>query len=210
MYISRIFVKNFRNLRHLDLTLGPGVTCFIGENNAGKTNVFQAVRLLLDGNLSAQRRRLQPNDLSAGLSFSEPQQVIISVEFSDFVGRANEEALQFGALLPDGRARLSYRFRPKALIRSEIEEAGQEEFRRLTMDDYVWEIAAGGSETALDDLSVFESFGVRFGTDQLQQGYLVTLMEACGMLREVSPHPVHLLCKRLSSNGAFPKLNRHL
>ena len=182
MYISRIFIKNFRNLRHLDLTLGPGVTCFIGEKNAGKTNVFQAVRLLLDGNLSAQRRRLQPGDLSAGLSFSEPQQVIISVEFSDFVGRPNEEALQFGALLPDGRARLTYRFRPKALIRSEIEEAGQEDHRRLTLDDYVWEIAAGGSETALDDLTVLENFGVRFGTDQLQQGYLVTLMEA---LRDV-------------------------
>jgi predicted ATP-dependent endonuclease of OLD family len=39
MYISQIFVKNFRNFRHLDIAIGEGVTCFIGENNCGKTNL---------------------------------------------------------------------------------------------------------------------------------------------------------------------------
>ncbi len=182
MYICRLFIKNYRNLRHLDLEIGPGVTCFIGENNAGKTNIFQAVRLLLDGNLSAQRRRLQADDLSTGLSFAQPQQVIIAIEFDDFQGRANEEALPYSAVLPNGRARLTYRFRPKALIRTEIEENENTELRRLGMDDYIWEIAAGGSDIALDDLTYLDNFGTRFGTDQLQQGYLVVLMEA---LRDV-------------------------
>ena len=86
MFISRLFIKNFRNLRHLDVEIGQGVTCFIGENNSGKTNLFYALRLVLDGNISAQRRRLQPEDLAAGLTFAKPEHVLISVEFSDFPG----------------------------------------------------------------------------------------------------------------------------
>lgn len=70
MFISRLSVKNYRNLRHFDIEIEPGVTCFIGENNSGKTNLFQALRLVLDGNISAQRRRLQREDLSSGLTFA--------------------------------------------------------------------------------------------------------------------------------------------
>jgi recombinational DNA repair ATPase RecF len=50
MFISRLFIKNFRNLRRLDVEIEQGVTCFIGENNSGKTNIFHAIRLVLDGN----------------------------------------------------------------------------------------------------------------------------------------------------------------
>lgn len=42
------------------------------------------------------------------------------------------------------RARLTYRFRPKPLVRSEYEETEGEDFRTLGLDDYVWEIAAEG------------------------------------------------------------------
>jgi putative ATP-dependent endonuclease of the OLD family len=49
MHISRLSVKTFRNFRHLDVSIGNGVTCLIGENNSGKTNLFHAIRLLLDG-----------------------------------------------------------------------------------------------------------------------------------------------------------------
>ena len=69
MYISHLFVRNFRNFRHLDVRLSDGVTCFIGENNSGKTNLFHAIRLVLDGNISAQRRRLQPEEFREVLSY---------------------------------------------------------------------------------------------------------------------------------------------
>ncbi len=183
MYISRLFVKNFRNLRHLDVEILPGVTCFIGENNSGKTNIFHAVRLVLDGNISAQRRRLQPEDLAAGLTFTTPEHVLVSVEFSDFAGKPNEEALPFTAVLANGKARISYRFRPKATVRETIEQlpAGAP-VPKLGLDDYVWEIAAGGDGIDLNTVRWNDSFGTRFSTDNLQQGYLVVLMEA---LRDV-------------------------
>lgn len=183
MYVSRIFVKNFRNLRLIDVEIGVGVTCFIGENNCGKTNLFQALRLLLDGNISAQRRRLQKEDLSAGLTFEVPEQVLISVEFSDFADRPNEGALPFTAVLQNGKARLSYRFRPKATVRDAIEQLKDgAPVPRLNMDDYVWEIAAGGDDVDLAAVTCLESFGCRYSTDIMQSGFLVSLMEA---LRDV-------------------------
>jgi putative ATP-dependent endonuclease of OLD family len=183
MFISRLFIKNFRNLRHLDVEIGQGVTCFIGENNSGKTNLFYALRLVLDGNISAQRRRLQPEDLAAGLTFAKPEHVLISVEFSDFAGRPNEEALPFTAVLENGKARISYRFRPKATIRDTIEQIPEgDPIPKLKVDDYVWEIAAGGDNIDLDTVTWKDSFGTRFSTDNLQQGYLVMVMEA---LRDV-------------------------
>jgi putative ATP-dependent endonuclease of OLD family len=183
MFISRLFIKNFRNLRHLDVEIGQGVTCFIGENNSGKTNLFHALRLVLDGNISAQRRRLQPEDLAAGLTFAQPEHVLISVEFSDFAGRPNEEALPFTAVLENGKARLSYRFRPKATTRDALEQIPEGgPIPGLKIDDYVWEIAAGGDNIDLNTVSWNESFGTRFSTDNLQQGYLVVIMEA---LRDV-------------------------
>lgn len=183
MFISRIFIKNFRNLRFFDVEINPGVTCFIGENNTGKTNIFQAIRLVLDGNINAQRRRLQREDLSAGLSFMRPEHVLISIEFSDFVGKPNEEALPFTAVLENGKARISYRFRPKASVRDTIEQLPQgAPVPSLSMDDYAWEIAAGGEGVDLSTVSWKDSFGTRYSTDNLQQGYLVVLMEA---LRDV-------------------------
>jgi putative ATP-dependent endonuclease of OLD family len=183
MFVSRIFVKNFRNFRNLDVEIREGVTCFIGENNSGKTNLFQALRLVLDGNISAQRRRLQHQDLSAGLTFSQPEHVLISVEFSDFAGRPNEEALPFTAVLENGKARISYRFRPKATVRDTLEQIPEgEPLPDLKLDDYVWEMAAGGDEIDLANVTWKDSFGTRFSTDNLQQGYLVVLMEA---LRDV-------------------------
>jgi putative ATP-dependent endonuclease of OLD family len=183
MFISRVFIRNFRNLRHLDVEIGKGVTCFIGENNSGKTNIFQALRLVLDGNISAQRRRLQPEDLSAGLTFATPEHVLIAVEFSDFAGRAVEEALPFTAVLTNGKARISYRFRPKATVRDALEQIEEgSPVPKLKIDDYVWEIAAGGDNIDLNTVKWKDSFGVRFSTDTLQQGYLVVVMEA---LRDV-------------------------
>jgi putative ATP-dependent endonuclease of OLD family len=137
----------------------------------------------LDGNISAQRRRLQPEDLAAGLTFAQPEHVLISVEFSDFAGRPNEEALPFTAVLENGKARLSYRFRPKATTRDALEQIPEGgPIPGLKIDDYVWEIAAGGDNIDLNTVSWNESFGTRFSTDNLQQGYLVVIMEA---LRDV-------------------------
>ena len=93
MFISRIYIKNYRNFQEIDIRLNDGVTCIIGENNTGKTNLFHALRLLLDNSLPSTYRHLQEQDLFAMADFRNPNQVIVSVEFADFEESINCEAL---------------------------------------------------------------------------------------------------------------------
>ncbi len=43
MYIRKLSLINFKNIRQADLDLSSGINCFTGSNGAGKTNVIDAV-----------------------------------------------------------------------------------------------------------------------------------------------------------------------
>ncbi|MBI4893258.1 MAG: AAA family ATPase [Acidobacteria bacterium] len=64
MYLSRITVKNFRNLKDFSLTLRPGLNVLLGENNIGKTNLLDALRLTLATAFSNDTPRLTPDDIT--------------------------------------------------------------------------------------------------------------------------------------------------
>jgi putative ATP-dependent endonuclease of OLD family len=51
MHISELRIGNFRNFMKARFCFEPGVNTLIGENGSGKTNVFHAIRLLLDESL---------------------------------------------------------------------------------------------------------------------------------------------------------------
>ena len=46
LFISRVVIKNFRNLTNVDVCLGHK-QIIIGENNVGKTNFLRALQLVL-------------------------------------------------------------------------------------------------------------------------------------------------------------------
>ena len=46
MYVSKLSLTNFRSYPQLDLTLTPGVTTFVGNNGAGKTNIAESLIFL--------------------------------------------------------------------------------------------------------------------------------------------------------------------
>ena len=50
MYLSHLVLNEFRNYSHLELSLGPGLFLFSGENAQGKTNLLEAVGMLATGN----------------------------------------------------------------------------------------------------------------------------------------------------------------
>lgn len=50
MHLSHLSLKDFRNYDELDLTLGPGLFLFQGENAQGKTNLLEAVAMLATSN----------------------------------------------------------------------------------------------------------------------------------------------------------------
>ncbi len=50
MYLAHLSLDDFRNFKHLDLSLGRGLFLFYGENAQGKTNLLEAVTILATGN----------------------------------------------------------------------------------------------------------------------------------------------------------------
>jgi len=55
MYLSRLKIRNFRNLASVDLELSPGVNLFFGPNAQGKTAILEAVSYL--GTSTSHRTR---------------------------------------------------------------------------------------------------------------------------------------------------------
>lgn len=145
MYISRLVIRNFRNFAHLDVSLKPGVTCIVGENNTGKSNLFFAIRLAVDSNLSWASRRLSDADIHSAIDASTPQQVLVSLELSGYSEHDNERALVTSWEVADDKARLTYRFRPKQTVRDDI-DAEVREPTGLTVEDYDAEVTGGGEE----------------------------------------------------------------
>jgi putative ATP-dependent endonuclease of OLD family len=179
MYLSRIVVRNYRNLRCLDLQIAKGVTCVIGENNAGKTNLLYAIRLPLDATLSSLHRQLTENDITAGVDISRPEQVVVSVEFREFASRDCEGALAGCWQIADDVARLTYRFRPKKDIRDAV-AAKTRPADGLTLEDYHWEITGGGIENPAT-IGWEQDIGISVRFADLQY-YLVVMLPA---LRDV-------------------------
>lgn len=47
MYLSRVYIQNFRSIDELDITFSPGKNVLVGRNNAGKSNIIKAINLVL-------------------------------------------------------------------------------------------------------------------------------------------------------------------
>ena len=43
MYLKRLSLVNYKNIRDAELDFEPGINCFVGNNGAGKTNLLDAV-----------------------------------------------------------------------------------------------------------------------------------------------------------------------
>lgn len=148
MYISRVQLVNYRNFERADAVFNKGVNTIIGENSSGKTNLFRAIRLLLDDDQLRWAYRLDEGDFHRGLGNWRGHWIIISIEFSEV---SQDEAIQAlflhgaGVIAEGAVARATYNliFRPNAAIRTrlgELEEgdmAGLTQIlQHMTTDDY--------------------------------------------------------------------------
>jgi putative ATP-dependent endonuclease of OLD family len=137
MRLSRILIKNFRNFKELDVTLGNHAV-ILGENKVGKTNLLFAIRLVLDPSLPDSMRRLRLDDFWDGLPrpLKLDDVVEISLEFNGFEDRENLLAVLADHLVqPEPMvARITYRYQPVA----GLEEAPKSEA------DYEFIVFGGG------------------------------------------------------------------
>lgn len=89
MYISKLSIRNYRSFRNVSLSFNKGVNTIIGENGAGKTNLFQALRLLIDETMPRGSRFFE-SDFNRSIENWKGHWIIIQILFSDL--DSNEEA----------------------------------------------------------------------------------------------------------------------
>ena len=123
MKISKIRVKNFRNIKDVDLNLDQHVV-IVGENGSGKSNLIFALRILLDPYLPEPRRHLLAEDFWEGIAKPySGEEIFIEAEFKDFQDSDSLKACFADAILDpsakDPVARIGYVFRKKKKIEEE-------------------------------------------------------------------------------------------
>ena len=192
MFVSRIIIKNFRNFKNLDVKICDGVTCVIGENNAGKTNLLHAIRLAIDTNLSSSFRNLLPHDIHAGADFGKPNHVLISLEIVGYKDEVNDAALFSRCEVDDDVARIHYRFCPRREVREEIEDETRAAEGLSLSEDYHFEITGGGEvDPAQADWNTPLGSHLRFGDMQaFHVEYLPALRDAKSALRQSYDSPL--------------------
>ena len=166
MHISKLQLVNYRNFDRANVVFKQGINTIIGENGSGKTNLFRAIRLLLDDNMLRSAVRLAERDFHRGLANWRGHWIIISLEFADV---SQDESIQSlflhgaGHLDEEPIAKATYNliFRPKASVRIRLAELAEGDHNGLasvlqgiTIDDYET-ILTGRSTADFTDPAVY-------------------------------------------------------
>lgn len=95
MHLAKLTVKGFRKIEEAEMLFRPGLNIVIGENNAGKTAVIDALRALLstteEGTL-----RLDESDLHVAADGTRASEIVFSYTFQ---GLSLDEEADFSAAL---------------------------------------------------------------------------------------------------------------
>jgi len=91
MYISKVTLVNYRNFANANFRFNKGINTIIGENGSGKTNVFRAMRLLLEDSSYQFAFKLDDGDFNRSVGDWRGHWIIISIEFDDI---SDDEAIQ--------------------------------------------------------------------------------------------------------------------
>lgn len=92
MWLESARIKGFRSCENTEVTLRPDLTLLVGENNAGKSNIIDALRLATAPLSGRRTRYFEIDDLSLGAGITPD----IELVFAD--GDNFQQALFIGAL----------------------------------------------------------------------------------------------------------------
>jgi len=84
VHLSKVEIKNFRNLKDVTVELTSGLNVLVGRNNAGKTNVFKAIRQAIGpSGARAEGIWLERDDFYRVSAVAEPESTMsITLTFS--------------------------------------------------------------------------------------------------------------------------------
>ncbi len=122
MHISKVIISNYRNFENFEIDLKP-FTVLVGENNIGKSNIINAIGLVLSNEISFYKgRSLEIEDFNYNTikKFKESivnmpisdirfPEVRVDIFLSDFYDNDEQLAVVSDWLLKDYKtAKLSY------------------------------------------------------------------------------------------------------
>lgn len=142
MHISKIEIKNYRNFRNVSFSTNSRMVV-IGENKSGKTNLIQAIRLVLDDSLPDSKRYLEKNDFNFGINnpIENGEEITISIEFSEFSDDKELLSIFCDYLIAKDIAKITYKYIPK----SEIVEKKKKTGEKLSISDYMYYFYGGNN-----------------------------------------------------------------
>jgi putative ATP-dependent endonuclease of OLD family len=146
MNIKSVNIKNFRNFKNLSIDFSEGFQTIIGENNIGKSNLYWAIRLVLDKDLSYNSRNLDFKDFNGfKKELTVDDHIIISIELF------SEELASFPTFhafkTSDNTARITYVFAHRC--KYVIDDAVVEE---IDIAHFKWQLFASGNSLELEDV----------------------------------------------------------
>lgn len=149
MFISSLSIRNFRNFKQAKFNFKNGINTIIGENGSGKTNLFYALRILLDDTMP-RYIKFYPSDFNRSLGSQwAGHWIIISLEFENLDASEEAQALAVqtsGHMDSVNKGSYSVYFRPKYQFRKELydysQTGGKNEadlqllLNKITIEDY--------------------------------------------------------------------------
>src|SRR6218665_873019 len=171
MYISKLSIRNFRNFKNISLNFNEGVNTIIGENGAGKSNLFHAIRLLIDEAMP-RGARFSEGDFNRAIGNWRGHWIIIQILFGNLDASEEAQAIamhRVGSVddIDVNTGSYTLYFRPReAHIRRLYEYASdpdktaeglEEILKAFTINDYEVVYKGKGNVDFSDD-SVYEEF----------------------------------------------------
>lgn len=147
MHIQKITIKNFRNFSDFTISFTEGFQTIVGENNIGKSNLYRAIRIVLDKELSYKDRLLNEKDFHCYKTLQVDDWIMISIDF--FGDNLSSFPILHSIKTSDKTARVTYLFAHK----SKIEET-PEVFPKIEIKDFKYNIYGGGD--SLDFVEVIK------------------------------------------------------
>jgi putative ATP-dependent endonuclease of OLD family len=95
MWMRELTIRNFRRIEELTINFPRGLCVIVGENNAGKTAIIDALRIMLFPSRDFDALRLNEDDFRSGTDYAP---IEISCTFSDL---KDEDEVHFQECLVD-------------------------------------------------------------------------------------------------------------
>ena len=142
MHISKIEIKNYRNFKDVSFSTNSKMV-IIGENKSGKTNLIQAIRLVLDDSLPDSKRYLEKNDFNFDINnpIENGEEITIGIEFSKFSDDNELLSIFCDYLISKDIAKITYKYSPKAEIVEQKKKSGE----KLNINDYMYYFYGGNN-----------------------------------------------------------------